>query len=272
MQARGRPARAPRYALLFERLLFGWSMRPPAQLPAGELTVEPLPPAAASARAEWLEGHPHLVARFVASHRRALLQAVPPLLRRADLLSALPPTVGGAPAASVEDLLRRLCSEVFGQDRPLHLPADHVLYCTRRSHRALPRAGVVELTRRNAGEIVERLQHGGVADEPQYLLDNPPAFAYYEGGVPVGFCGCHPSPLPGRVARLGMVFVEESYRRRGIGASLVSAVAESCLDRGLVPTCGCATSNAASRRTALAAGFRLAGLRCRAYLADQPST
>jgi GNAT superfamily N-acetyltransferase len=267
-----RPVGAPRYAWLFERLLFGWSVHPVARLPAGRMAVEPLPPDAAASRADWLTKRPRLVGRFAASHRRALLQAVPSLLRCSDLIGAFPPTVNSALMAPVERLLERLGNETYGADRCVSLAADHTLYCTRRGHRALPRKGVVRVTRRNVAEIVARLQHGGVADDPQYLLDNPPAFACYEGGVPIGFCGCHPSPLPGRIARLGMVFVEEPYRRRGIAASLVSAVAWRCLESGLAPTYGCATSNPASLKTALAAGFRLAGLRCRLYVADQPST
>ena len=69
------------------------------------------------------------------------------------------------------------------------------------------------------------------------------------------------------VAKGGMLFhynppygdiymeVTEEFRRRGFGSYLVQELKRECRERGAIPCARCDTSNAASRRALLAAGF-----------------
>jgi len=120
------------------------------------------------------------------------------------------------------------------------------------------------VTADNVEEVIGALQHGGIADDPQYILSNGPAYAWYDAERPIGFAGVHSSYLQDRIGNIGMVFVEEQFRQRGIAQTLVSAVAEALFcEEGRLPVYGCAIDNLASWHTAERVGFQLGGYTCR---------
>lgn len=80
---------------------------------------------------------------------------------------------------------------------------------------------------------------------------------------PRGFAGVHRSRMTDRVGNVGVVFVEEAYRGRGVAKALVSAVAAGLLAAGRVPMYGCSADNQVSAGIAQAVGFLLRGYRCR---------
>nr|WP_304442847.1 GNAT family N-acetyltransferase [uncultured Acetatifactor sp.] len=72
--------------------------------------------------------------------------------------------------------------------------------------------------------------------------------AFLEGRQ-VGFVGTHDE------GSLGMLFVEEPFRGRGIGASLEAYVVNRMLERGQTPYGHVAVGNAASERLQERLGF-----------------
>nr|WP_296465260.1 GNAT family N-acetyltransferase [uncultured Acetatifactor sp.] len=72
--------------------------------------------------------------------------------------------------------------------------------------------------------------------------------AFLEGRQ-VGFVGTHEE------GALGMLFVEEPFRGRGIGASLEAYVVNRMLERGQTPYGHVAVGNAASERLQERLGF-----------------
>ena len=75
----------------------------------------------------------------------------------------------------------------------------------------------------------------------------------YDGDTLIGLAGC--SADCERMWQIG-IDVLPAYRRRGVAAALVSRLAAETLARGKVPFYCAAWSNLASKKTALACGFR----------------
>ena len=73
-----------------------------------------------------------------------------------------------------------------------------------------------EAGRDKEGYLMERLQAGAM-------------FGAFDGECPVGFVGLHRTGIP------GMLFVEETRRRHGIGKSLESYMINRILERGRTP-------------------------------------
>ena len=75
----------------------------------------------------------------------------------------------------------------------------------------------------------------------------------YDGDTLIGLAGC--SADCERMWQIG-IDVLPAYRKRGVAAALVSRLAAETLARGKVPFYCAAWSNLASKKTALACGFR----------------
>lgn len=76
----------------------------------------------------------------------------------------------------------------------------------------------------------------------------------YEGAI-IGTGEYRVSKNTENVANVGMT-VSEAYRKKGLGAYILSYIRELCLSKGYVTICGCDTDNIASRKAIEKVGYK----------------
>ena len=264
-----------RYSSIFEQYYRGARWRSlKERLSPGEVNVRDLPREDEAVVADWLEGNPTLVLRLKASRLGCIAWLGPALKRRAGWFSHLPARHADIRANQVHLALKEFCESVYGTQALVHVLPDIHFYCTRRGLRSFPSDHLRRATLDSAPAIARWLVHEGELYEcdPSYILDNGPAYTWFEEGRPVGFASVHRSEMQDKVGNVGNVFVLPAYRGRGIGKAVVAAVAEGLLDEGRLPVYGCSADNLASAGTAEGAGFRFAGCNYRVYVAPDAGT
>ncbi|MCE5323622.1 GNAT family N-acetyltransferase [bacterium] len=221
------------------------------------------------AAGNFLSVSPRIVMDLKASWRRCIIKYDPQLMGFINSIPSLPYSAHKLLELGMHILLEEYCRREFSA-QSYELLADQKFYCTPRILKKQDQEGICEVTSGNIDEILHELVPG-IADKPEYvtggdILSAGPAFAWYQNGKPVGFAGTHSSYMSERVGNIGMVFVTERYRGNGAAKRLVAAVADRLLKAGRMPVYGCSVYNPASIKTALGAGFKLAGYTIRLFI------
>jgi GNAT superfamily N-acetyltransferase len=155
----------------------------------------------------------------------------------------------------MRDYLIALYHEILGDENACYVYSGTKLYCDKQTYVHTKDNNVRKITRKNAGEVIERLLPVGIPDDVDYLLTDDVAFAYYTWEQPVAFAGTH--PVGSMTDKIGNVMVGtlEQYRRQGYGKAVVSATTGALLEQGRIAVYGTSDDNIASIRTALSVGF-----------------
>ena len=85
-------------------------------------------------------------------------------------------------------------------------------------------------------------------------IENGPSAAIYEDGSPIAWALTH--MVTDRVGIIGMVHVQEGFRRKGLARSVVAAVARELFRRGKIPALHAYVDNIASLSLFPTLGFR----------------
>jgi GNAT superfamily N-acetyltransferase len=95
---------------------------------------------------------------------------------------------------------------------------------------------------------------GDFLDHYARRIENGELFTYYRGADLLGIGVLGKSRMLAGMASIGM-FTNESYRKQGIGRSIILKLKAWCYDHDLTPICGCWYYNEASKRTLESAGM-----------------
>jgi len=155
-----------------------------------------------------------------------------------------------------ESHLRRVCQETLNIRRPLKMYSGPKFYCDEESLVLCESSNVKGVTREMTQEVMRYLSEGG--PDLEYAIQEGTAFVWYEGGIPVSYCGTvRPvTYMLDQVARVGGIFTLEEHRRRGFAKAVLSATTRAILDSGRIALYGTFQSNIASINTALSAGYK----------------
>lgn len=223
------------------------------------------------AQVDWLDGNPVIALRLKATNRHCHLWLSPSLQDSTFWARQLPHTICGIRNCDIQSLLIETCKALYGSKSLIYVLPDIHYYCSLKGLRTYSSDRPVRVTPSNVLELATWLVDVGqmYSVDPGYILNNGPAYAWYEDEQPVGFAGVHPSYMQDRIGNVGNVFVSEEHRGRGIAKSVVGAVATELLDEGRMPVYGCSVGNPASAGTAEAVGFTFAGCNYRVYVASR---
>lgn len=95
---------------------------------------------------------------------------------------------------------------------------------------------------------------GDFLDHYARRIENGEIFTYYRGSDLLGIGVLEKSSMLAGMASIGM-FTNESYRKQGIGRSIILKLKAWCYESDLTPICGCWYYNEASKRTLESAGM-----------------
>ncbi len=158
--------------------------------------------------------------------------------------------------SDLRDNLLAVCSDALGGAGAFNTYSGLKLACDDESLARIDDHHVRKVTPEIAGEVIMNLSREGVPDDPDYLLADDAAFAYYTDKQPVSFAGTHPLGTTGLKVGNVMVATLEPYRRRGFAKAVVSATTARLIEQGKVAVYGTSDDNIASIRTALSVGYR----------------
>lgn len=91
-------------------------------------------------------------------------------------------------------------------------------------------------------------------DQYERRIANGELFTYYRGAVLLGIGVVEKSKMIKGLASIGM-FVNEAYRKQGIGRAIILQLRKWCDKQGIKPVSGCWYYNEASKRTLESAGM-----------------
>lgn len=147
-------------------------------------------------------------------------------------------------------------AEYVGQDGQELFGPNPKYVCSRESFSPADVPNDVQISMVERDGLSELYRHAGFSHALLYRMDDPRpdmvATVATRGGEIVGVAGAGADCEA--MWQIG-IDVIEAARGQGIGRALVSALTETILDRGLVPSYSAATSNIRSRNLAISLGY-----------------